>query len=316
MKDFRIISVRSLAWGLSIVALALMAAFPSYAPAYWIVRLTAILMYVILTVSWAIFSGPTGYVSLASAAFFGVGIYTSAVIGKDFPLAVIVFFAGVLSFCLAAIVGLVTLRLKGIYFAIFTFGLVELIKQLLLFWEINITGTRGRFLMLVDNNTIYYYVFVIFVVLMVAAYLIKRSRYGLALQSIGEHEEAAAHMGINVTALKIIVFSISAFFMGAVGSIMAFRWTYIDPYVAFNALFSFMPVLMAIFGGMGHLFGPVLGAAIFAYLEEILLTRFQDYFMLTFGIILVIAILFLPDGLIGLVQKVWNRVPGKKHAYT
>ena len=145
-----------------------------------------------------------------------------------------------------------------------------LIQQLLLWWEVNITGTRGRFVILVDNTTIYYVMLAIFVILMLTAYLIRRSKYGLALQSIGEDEEAAAHTGINVTVLKTITFAVSAFFIGAAGAIMATRWTYIDPYIAFNPLFSFMPVLMAIFGGMGQFYGPILGAAIFAYLEELL----------------------------------------------
>jgi len=119
-----------------------------------------------------------------------------------------------------------------------------------------------------------------------------------------------------VTALKINFFSISAFFMGAAGSIMATRWTYIDPYSAFNSSFSFLPVLMAIFGGMGWFYGPILGAAIFAYLEEILLTQFPYYYMLSFGIVMVMTIVYLPDGLAGLIQKTWSRFRGGQHADT
>ena len=109
-----------------------------------------------------------------------------------------------------------------------------------------------------------------------------------------------------VTVLKTIVFAVSALFTGAAGAIMATRWTYIDPYIAFNVLFSFMPVLMAIFGGMGKFYGPIIGAAIFAYLEETLITKFPYYYMLIFGIILVVAILYLPGGLVGLAQK-WRK---------
>jgi len=263
-------------------------------------------MYIILTVSWAIFSGPTGYTSLASAAFFGVGIYTSAILGKSLPLPVVIGIGGLASFMLALLVGAVTLRLRGIYFAVFTFGLVELIKRLLLWWEMTITRTRGRFVIIVDNNTIYYVMLGIFVVTLLIAYFIRRSKFGLALQSIGEDEEAAAHTGINVTAIKIVTFAISAVFVGAAGAIIATRWTYIDPYIAFNPLLSFMPVLMAILGGMGQFYGPILGAAVFAYLEEILITRFPYYYMLLFGIILVVAVLYLPNGLVGLVQK-WRK---------
>ena len=192
------------------------------------------------------------------------------------------------------------------YFSIFTFGLVELVKHFLLWWEINITGTRGRFVISLDSAHVYYIMLTIFVILIIAAYLIRHSKYGLALQSIGEHEEAAAHVGINVTFLKIATFAVSAFFIGIAGAVMATRWAYIDPVIAFNPFYSFMPVLMAIFGGMGQLYGPVIGAAIFAFLEEALITKFPYHYMLIFGIIMVVAILYLPGGLIGLLQK-WQK---------
>jgi len=302
--------------GLLLIILVLLATLSLHASTYTVILLTSILMYVVMTVSWVIFSAPTGYISLAPAAFFGVGIYTSAILGNKLPLPIVIFVGGLASFCLALLVGALTLRLKGIYFAMFTFGLVELIKHLLLWYEIKFTGTRGRFVIVVDNNTIYHVMLIILVALLLIAYLIRRSRFGLALQSIGENEDAAAHTGINVNALKTIAFAISAVFVGAAGAIMATRWTYIDPYIAFNPLFSFMPVLMAIFGGMRRFYGPILGAAIFAYLEEILITRFPYYYMLIFGTILVVTILYLPDGLIGLIQKVQRRISGGQHANT
>jgi len=284
----------------------LLAFLPLYGSVYTVILVTAIFMYIVLTVSWVIFSGPTGYISLAPAAFFGVGIYTSAVLGKALPLPIVIGIGGLASFCLALLVGALTLRLRGIYFSIFTFGLVLLIQQLLLWYEVRITHTRGRFVIVVNNTTIYYVMFVILVVLLLAAYFIRRSKYGLALQSIGEDEEAAAHTGINVTVLKTIIFAVSAIFIGAAGAIMATRWTYIDPFIAFNPLFSFLPVLMAIFGGMGQFYGPIIGAAIFGYLEELLLTKFPYYYMLLFGIILVTVIVFVPGGLVGFVQK-WRK---------
>jgi len=302
--------------GLLLIILVLLATLSLYASAYTVILLTSILMYIVLTVSWVIFSAPTGYISLASAVFFGVGIYTSAILGKELPLPIVIFIGGLASFCLALLVGALTLRLRGIYFAIFTFGLVELIKHLLLWYEIKFTGTRGRFVIVVDNNTIYYDMFIILVILLLTAYFIRRSKFGLALQSIGEYEDAAAHTGVNVNAFKTITFAVSAVFIGAAGAIMATRWTYIDPYIAFNPLLSFMPVLMAIFGGMGQFYGPILGAAIFAYLEEVLLTKFPYYYMLIFGTILVVTILYLPEGLVGLVQKLRRRISGGKHAHT
>jgi branched-chain amino acid transport system permease protein len=293
-------------WGVLFLIFALLALLPFYSSVYTVILITAIYMYIVMTVSWVIFSGPTGYISLAPAAFLGVGIYTSAILGKSLPLPIVICSGALASFCLALLVGALTLRLRGIYFAIFTFGLVLLIQQLLLWYEIKFTHTRGRFVIVINNTTIYYVMFIILVVLLITAYLIRRSKYGLALQSIGEDEEAAAHTGINVTVLKTIIFAVSALFIGAAGAIIATRWTYIDPFIAFNPLFSFLPVLMAIFGGIGQFYGPILGAAIFAYLEEVLLTRFPYYYMLIFGIILVVAILYLPDGLVGLIQK-WRK---------
>ena len=306
MGTVRVISKRPFALGLLCLILVLLATLPLYAAEYTVILLTAILMYIAITVSWTIFSGPTRYISLASAAFFGVGIYTSAILGKAFPLLAVIGIGGFISVILALFIGLLTLRLRGMYFIIFTFGISELIKNSLLWWETNRTGTVGRWVVAVDHTTVYYIMLAIFGVALLTAYLMRRSKLGLALQSIGDNEEAAAHAGINVTLVKVITFAISAFFMGAAGAIMATRWAYIDPRIAFNPLFSFMPVLMAIFGGMGQLYGPILGAAFFTYLEEILITRFAYYYMLIFGLVLAIAILYLPNGLAGLIQK-WRK---------
>ena len=292
--------------GLLFLVLILLATIPLYIPPYPVISLTSIIMYIIITVSWAIFSGPTRYISLASAAFFGVGVYTSAILGQALALPIVIVIGGFVSFILALFIGLLTLRLRGMYFIIFTFSISELIRHSLLWWETKVMGTVGRWVVAVDHVVVYYVILVIFILALLTAYLMRRSRFGLALKSIGEQEEAATHIGINATMVKTITFAISAFFMGAAGAIMATRWSYIDPKIAFNPLFSFMPVLMAIFGGTGQLYGPVLGAAVFAYLEEILITKFPYYYMLLFGSILIVVILFLPHGMVGLVQK-WRK---------
>ncbi|NIM93073.1 MAG: branched-chain amino acid ABC transporter permease [Anaerolineales bacterium] len=300
--------------GLLLVILGLLSTLTLYASTYTVILLSSIFMYINLTVSWVIFSAPTRYISLATAAFFGIGIYTSATLGTELPLVLVILIGALLSSCLALLIGALTLRLRGIYFTVFTFGLVELIKHLLLWYEIKFTGTRGRFVILVDNNTIYYIMLIILVVLLITAYLLRRSKYGLALWSIGEFEDAAAHSGVNVNAMKTIAFALSAFFMGATGAIMATRWTYVDPYIAFKALYSFMPVLMAAFGGMGQLYGPVAGAAIFAYLEEVLITKFPYVYMLAFGLIMIFVILFMPDGLVGVIENWQEKRKGQQHA--
>jgi branched-chain amino acid transport system permease protein len=286
-----------------IVILLLLISLPSYASSYRVIFVTNILMYVILTLSWVIFSGPTGYISLATAAFFGIGVYTSAILSSALFLPLVIFIGGLASFCLAFVVGSLTLRLRGMYFTMFTFALVQLISNLAHWYEVNVTGTVGRLVLSLESTTVYYSMLVVFCLVLLAFYYIKHSRFGLALQSIGESEEAAAHSGINVTLVKVTTFAISAFFMGAVGAVMTMRWTYVDPPTAFDIRLSFMPLLMAIFGGMGNLFSPIIGSSIFAYLEEILTTKFPYYYMLLFGGAMLLVIVFMPHGIEGVFQK-------------
>jgi branched-chain amino acid transport system permease protein len=304
------------ATGLLILFIILVAALPLYSSAYLVVLFTRIFMYVILAVSWTMFSAPTGNISLATAAFFGVGVYASAVIGYALPIAAIVVIGGLVSACLALLVGALTLRLKGIYFVMFTFGLVELLLNFILWWEVNITGTTGRVVPNVSNLSVFYILLSIILALALVVYLLNRSRYGLALQAIGTSEEAAAHTGVNVTALKVITFALSAFFMGAAGAVMATQWTYVDPKIAFNVNLSFLPVLMAIFGGTSKMYGPIIGATIFTYTEEFLITRFPYYYMLIFGIIMVFVILYMPGGLVEVFKGSWKPVPERKNAHT
>ena len=223
-------------------------------------------------------------------------------LAQDLPLAVVALIGGAISSLLALIIGLLTLRLKGVYFILFTFGVSALLRQSILWWETTITGTVGRFVVGPDIQTVFYYILVIFGFTLFAAYFIRQSRYGLALNSIGQNEEAAAHIGINVVMMKTITFASTGIFMGSTGAVMATRWTYIEPAIAFNPLISFLPVLMAIFGGTSRLIGPILGAAIFTLLQQFLITDYPYLYMLLFGSTLIVVMLFLPDGLVGLID--------------
>ena len=300
--------------GFFLLITAFIITFPLYAKLFYIRALCTILMYIVLAVSWAMFSGPTGYMSLAPAAFLGVGIYISAVLcGQNealLPLPAVILIGALASFILALIVGLITLRLKGIYFAIFTFGLVVLLSELILWVEININEISGRYPRYVDIDTILYITFGILVATLLAAYFIRRSRLGLAMQSIGGNEEAAEHMGVNTTMVKVITFAISAAFMGAVGAITAPRLVYVHAAVAFNVGYSFMPVVMAVLGGMGQFYGPIIGAILLAFAEVRLKPLYPYFYMLSFGIILISIIFFLPAGLAGLIQRLLDRLGG------
>lgn len=276
---------------------------PWYSRDYILVLTSDIFMYITLTLSWVLFSGPTGYISLAPAAFFGIGVYVVALLGMVLPLFLILIIAMCASFIIAFLIGALTLRLKGIYFTMATFGLMELIRHIILWWEVNISGTVGRVVVPLKYTTIYYGMLIIVFVLIATLHFLGKSRIGLALKSIGDSEEASAHTGINVTMLKTFVFALSTIFMGVSGVLMATRWTYIDPRIAFNPLYSFMPVLMAIFGGMERIYGPIIGAIVFTLLEEFLVTKLPYHYMLIFGLVLVISILYMPNGILGVIKK-------------
>lgn len=314
MKTLRMTRDKAITLGLLIIAFLILALLPQVTSGYAVTLLIDILKFAVLTVAWVVFSGPTGYMSLATAAFYGLGFYIAAVFSGTIPFPLLIILAGAIGFIVALGVGALTLRLKGVYFAIFTFALVLLVQNVVLEVERVVTQTRGRFVETVSTEGVYYAMFIVFVLTLVSAALIRRSRYGLALQSIGEHEEAAAHSGINVVWTKVLTFAVSAVFMGMAGAIIATRRTYIDPYIAFNLNTSFLPVLMAMFGGMGNLVGPVLGAALFTYIGEILLTRFPDLYMLIFGVVLILAILFMPNGVLGLGQRIWRSMRGGRRA--
>ncbi|MEM3486631.1 MAG: branched-chain amino acid ABC transporter permease, partial [Candidatus Methanomethyliaceae archaeon] len=213
--------VERIALTLSILSLSFLISAPIYVQQYTVLMITHILMYIIITVSWVIFSGPTGYISLGSAAFVGIGVYLAAELGDKLPFFVVVLVSGLLASVLACVLGAFTLRLKGIYFAMFSFGLVEVILNIVQWYKTNMTATVGLMVIPIDSRILYYMMAVVLIILMLLVFLLRRSKYGLALRSIGQSEEAAEHIGVNTTALKIAVFAISAFFPAAAGAIIA-----------------------------------------------------------------------------------------------
>ncbi len=290
--------------------LILLGTMPLYSTPYIVILFISVFMYMTLAVSWTAFCGPSNYISLATAAFFGVGVYTSAIL-QALPLPLVILIAGVASFLLGLLVGGITLRLRGMYFCILTFGLSELLRHAMIWYEVNITGTVGRWLPLLDHVTVYYYMLVIALVTFLTVYFMTRSKWGFALRSIGQAEEASAHIGINVTMVKIVAFAITCFFMGAAGAVMATRWSYIDPDLAFGSFLTFFVVMMVLVGGMGStIYGPMLGAAAITIVSDMILAEFPRLAMFLFGVLLVVVILFLPDGLVGLVGLIRRRRKG------
>lgn len=298
-------SARSIVFGvaafLGLVAAALV---PVVGSGYAMSLTINLLMFVALATAWALFSGPTALISLATVAFFGIGAYTVAVFGEVLPWPAVLLLAAVLAGVVAFIVGFSTLRLKGIYFVIFTFGLAELIRQLVTWYEANHSGSVGRYVFLdITQQQIVWQLTALTAVILLVGVWIGRSRLGLALRMIGDDETAATHCGADVTRVKLIVFTISAIFMSLVGAIIAPRWTYLDAAIAFSPLISFQVVIMALLGGASRLYGPALGVIPLVFLFEYLSANFPNYFNILLGITFMAIVYLVPNGIVGLLER-------------
>ena len=303
-----------LIWGLCAIATAGLALLPRWlTDEYYLSLLISILMYCVLATAWALFSGPTRYISLATVAFFGLGAYVTAVFGESLPWAAVLAIAAGVGLVTALLVGLSTLRLSGVYFVIFSFGLAELVKQLVTWWEVNITKDLGRYVFVdITQLDIYWQLLALLALVLALRALINRSRLGLALRVIGEDETVATHVGINTTHAKVLLFTVSAVFITVTGAIMAPRWTYIDPSIAFAPAISFQTLIMALLGGAGALFGPILGAVPLVLLFEYLGANFPNHFSILLGLVFIVIVYFIPQGLSGVLAKLFGKSSAQK----
>ncbi len=297
-------SARNLVIVLALAGLvALLALVPSVANGYQLSLAINIMNYTVLATAWTLFSGPTRYVSLATVAFFGIGAYTVAVLGEVLAWPLVLLIAFVIGFMLSLLVGLSTLRLSGVYFVIFTFGLAELVRQLVTWYEVNVTRTLGRYVFVdITTEQIYWQLLALAVAVFISGWLIQRSKLGLALRVIGDDEAVARHVGINTTMAKVVLFAFSASFMTLAGAVMAPRWTYIDPAIAFNPVVSFQVLIMALLGGVHRLYGPVFGVIPLALLFEFLLAKFPNHFSIMVGIAFLLIVYAIPRGIVGLIE--------------
>ena len=286
---------------------ALLAAVPWLVSDYGLGFMVNLMCYLVLTIAWALFSGTTRYVSLATAAFFGLGAYTVAMLVKEMPIYATFGIALVLGTVMALLVGLVTLRISGMFFVVFGFGLSELIREVLIWWEINQTKTLGRYVFVpFDTTLIYWHLLGLAVLVFLVGWLLRRTRLGIALLVIGDDETMARQAGINVPLAKVAIFVVSSVFMTVVGAVMAPRFGYLTPNFAFNPLISFQVVIMALLGGMQRLWGPVLGVVPLMLLSELLQVRFPFWYSVFLGLVFMIIVYFLPRGITGLVEDGWR----------
>ena len=288
-------------------AVLVLAAVPWVLSDFLISLTISCLMYAGLAVSWAMFSGATNYLSLATAAFFGLGAYVTAWGVASLPWPVVVVGGGLVASAFAAFVGGAILHLRGAYFAVLTFGLGELVRHAITYFEKSYAHTVGRVLSdTPEAATVYLTVLAITAAAVATCAAVRASRFGLALAGIGSDEERAQTLGVNARRAKIAAFALSAFFAGALSAAMAVRWTYIEPLSVFNPFIGFQTVLIAMVGGAHTLIGPLVSAAVFSVLTEFLRLEFPYVFLMLLGALLIVLVLYLPGGLASLLQRRWR----------
>ena len=262
-------------------------------------------MYSVLAYSWNIIGGFAGYPSFSTAAFFGLGSYAGGlaqVHGIAMPLAWL--FATVLVGAVAALIGMIVLRLRGHYFAIASIAIVEVCRLVVSSWGSLTGGGNGLNVPLMSwspGNIAVFFLAVMLTLLVVVFAItiaVDRSRFGFGLKCIRQNEDAADMVGVDATRYKIAAYVLSALFCGTAGAAYASWVGYIDPTDSFQIVLSVEVPVMAMLGGAGTVLGPAIGAAAFVVLEEIFWANFLDWNRAILGAIIVALIFFLPNGLL------------------
>jgi branched-chain amino acid transport system permease protein len=273
-------------------------AVPHYGSEFAVSMALTCLMYTALSSSWSLFCGSTRYLSLATSAFFGIGAYTSALVLEGAGWFAAIGLGALIAAGVAVVMGAAVLHLRGTYFAVLTFGMTELIRHAITYWEKQVTGTVGRVLTVVpERDTIYLTVLGLAALSIAVAIVVRRSRFGLAMTGIGADEQRAQTLGVNTRLVKIGGFALIAAFAGATGAAMSVRWTYIDPATVFNPFIGFQTVLIALIGGAATLWGPLIAAVVFSLLAETLRLQAPQIYMMSLGLLLILCVLYLPGGL-------------------
>ncbi len=284
-----------------------LASTPLWAENYTVRLAIIVAMYTALSQSWNFIGGFTGYPSFSTAAFFGLGCYAGALTqNAGLPVILAWVFATLFVGLFAALLGGIILRLRGHYFAIGSFGIVEVVRLVISSWGDLTGGGDGLNVALVTGSpnvvaqTFLAVMIAIMLIVFAVTVVVDRSRLGFGLRCIQQNEDAADMVGVNTTRYKVYAYTMSAMFCGTVGAAYA-SWTgYIDPSDSFSIIMTVKVPVMCLLGGVGTVFGPVVGAAAFLLLEEFFWTRFLEYNRAILGAVIVILIFFLPGGLLGI----------------
>lgn len=293
------------------IAVAVALALPLFAGSYALSFMVQTFIFICLAYSWNLIGGYAGYTHFGQVAFFGLGAYAGTLAiaaGVHWLLAALA--AGLSSALCALILGGVMLRLKGPFFAIGMYGIARVFESLALGLDKYTQGGTGMYLAVVDLKFLYYTLAGITLAMVLATWRLDNSRLGLQLLSIREDETAASALGVRATRLKIGIFVASAFVPGVVGSLFACYLGFIDPTTAFAPMTELTVIAMVLLGGMGTVFGPLVGAVLMSVVNEMLWARLPEVYLSLVGVIILVAVLYMPRGIVHFAQRRgWKWMP-------
>jgi branched-chain amino acid transport system permease protein len=272
-----------------------------------------ILQFVVLATAWNIMGGYMGYVNFGTAAFFAVGAYTTVVLYKLFqlPLPLMIIAAGIVCGLIGLGTGYLTLRLRGIFFAIATLALAIVLETLIINWDF-VGGASGTYVLRPREAPLFgTYVKMLFVLMLFLAIVsvalaryLEHSRIGRGLAAIRDDETAAECMGVPTLRLKLLATSASGALMGIAGAPYPFYVAYLDPPSAFNLSYSVYAIAMPMIGGATSWVGPLIGAILLGGGQQIAnVTISSEINLLIVGLLLVVFVTLAPDGIVGMVRK-------------
>jgi branched-chain amino acid transport system permease protein len=300
----RSLAVRGLL--LAVVAVVVLTV-PGWAGDYWTRILTGVCMWGGLALAWNVLGGYAGYISFGHAAFFGIGAYATAILmqpGREWNFFLTIPVGVAAAALLAAVVGWPTLKLRGAYFAIATWALAEAMLQLATVVGIT-NGSSGLTIPSFATSSFFYYAMLVALVLtfLTTYVLLERSRFGYKVKAVRDDEATARSVGIDTTRVKIQAFVLSAVIPAVFGAIDAYWITFINPRSVLAADITDQMVVMVLIGGLGHAWGPALGAALLFIVNRQFVAEFGDTtsYIAVVGLLVALVVLFLPDGLVSLV---------------
>lgn len=301
--------------GAAALALIALIVLPHLTTGYVVYLANLMLVYIILALGLNILIGETGQFGLAHVAFYGIGIYTTAILtsrfGVPFPLAVIggMLLAGAIGFLLGAI----SFRMRDIYLALSTFAFGEAMQWVFKSWDAVTNGPNGMRIpqasifgfRITNDHDAYYLVLAVAIFTVLVTILLMQSRLGRAFRAVRESEPAALALGVNVRRTKVIAFTLSAVYAGLAGGVFASFSSFIHP-DSLGFTTTILVLTMIVVGGLGSIAGAVMGALILGLIQE-LLRQAPSYQEIIYGVILILFMMYAPKGVAGAIKARFGR---------